>query len=156
MAKFKVTGERKAPNELIPAGEYRAKIIDAEFGYQGGGGVTAGSPNAKITFKIKDHPGSKIVDRIIFHPKTEWKAEALATAFGVVGPNDIGEEFDLDEDALVGAKGRVKVGVEEYEKNGKKNQANRIEFYVIPDDLPSRPKPKAPVVVDVEGDDVPF
>lgn len=112
---------------LLPAGEYDFTVDELEKSYYPGGAKLPPCNCAILTLKIQHPDGTtnKVWDRLYLVKKVEWK---LSSFFRSIGVKQHGESVTMDWDAVVGATGRCKVGVHEY--NGQKQ--NDIKAYLDP------------------------
>lgn len=131
------TIENESGFTLLPAGEYTATVTGftrGEFSPRNPNSKIPACKCAELTISIIDPESGEQVDlddRLFLLKKFEWK---LCQFFTSIGQRKHGEQLRMNWGSVMGAKCRVKVSVNEYDRrdgNGK-GKNNRIEEYLDP------------------------
>lgn len=121
---------------LLAEGEYDFVVTKLEKTFQQ---ATAKIPNgcnkAIITISITTPEGNaSIKENLLLYKPMEWK---LAQFFRCIGQKKHGEKLAMDWSKVEGARGRVKIKVEDYQKNdGTTGQSNKVDSFLDPVDNP--------------------
>ena len=116
---------------LLPAGEYPFVVIGMERKIYDGPSqkIPSGAPYAEIEFEITAPEGTTTVkERIYLMKKWAWKLTQFFSSIGQ-GPV-VGQAFSPNWQMVVGSRGRAKVSVNTYQKNGENKQNNRIDEFI--------------------------
>jgi hypothetical protein len=116
---------------LLPAGEYPFVVIGMERKIYDGPSqkIPNGAPYAEIEFEITAPEGTTTVkERIYLMKKWAWKLTQFFSSIGQ-GPV-VGQAFSPNWQMVVGSRGRAKVSVNTYQKNGENKQNNRIDEFI--------------------------
>ena len=122
----------------LPEGEYDFTVTGFERGrYQPG--PTAKLPPcnmAQLTIELRTPDGLcvPVRDRLFLHSSTEG---FLCEFFTAIGLRRHGERVRMNWKSVLGAKGRAKVGVRSYQKDGETRTINEIKKYLEPKDPPA-------------------
>ena len=114
---------------LLPEGDYDFTVESFERGRHGGSEKLPACNKAILRLRIDTGEGSALINHNLFlHTKTEGMISAFFTS---IGQKKKGEKIKMNWNAVVGAKGRCKVGVHEWTvTDGEKRQGNDIKkFY---------------------------
>lgn len=125
MAKWTV-GEPKELNEVLPAGEYNARVVKAETSIQQAG-KTAGSDKITLTWNVDGR--SLVQDSLIFHESMGWKLNQFVAATGI---GKVGDCIEIDDKTVLDRECVVVVSQKELEstkKPGEKFKVNNITHY---------------------------
>ena len=127
--------ENDSPEYItLPEGEYPFTVTNFERGrYQPG-------PNSKLppcnmavlTIELLSPDGFAVPvkDKLYLHSSTEG---FLCEFFTSIGQRKHGERVRMNWNAVTGSKGRAKVGIREYQKDGETRTINEIKKYLEPD-----------------------
>ena len=132
--------------EVIPAGEYTAKVVDIEEKDS-----SKGNPMLEWTWSITDgsSAGSEVKSFTSLQEHARFGLKEHLTAFGLKG------EVDFDTDRLLKKKAKLLIGVSTVKSRntGEDMEVNRVEKI-----LPAKSsKPKTAEIDDDDGDDdLPF
>lgn len=117
---------------VLPEGEYDFTVTKFERQRHPGSAKLPSCPKAVLTLELKAPNGDTgiITHNLFLHTKTQ----GLLSAFFIsIGQGKQGETVKLDWSKVLGASGRAKVGVREYEKrDGSKGEANEIQQFLPP------------------------
>ena len=114
---------------LLPEGDYDFTVESFERSRHGGSEKLPACNKAILRLRIDTEEGSALINHNLFlHTKTEGMISAFFTS---IGQKKKGEKIKMNWNAVVGAKGRCKVGVHEWTgTDGEKWQGNDIKkFY---------------------------
>lgn len=129
MAKYTYQDSEELNFELLPAGDYAFKIMDAEEGIQTKG-KTSGSEFIEV--KIAIGKAGKIAalwrEKIIFHDSVVWKTDAFLRCINFNGGKMAkGEQIDIIPETVVGCRGWAHVVVEKYTNaGGEEKEINKV------------------------------
>ncbi|WP_424685109.1 hypothetical protein [Enterococcus sp.] len=116
---------------LLPAGEYPFVVTGMERKIYDGPSekIPNGAPYAEIEFEITAPEGTTTVkERIYLMKKWAWK---LTQFFSSIGQSPIvGQPFSPNWQTVIGSRGKAKLSVNSYQKNGETKQNNRIEEFL--------------------------
>lgn len=112
---------------VVPAGEYDFIVVDMERQHSN----KSNAPMAKLTLEINhDGTSTKVFDYLVLTRKAEWK---LSSFFRAIGMKRHGEPFVMNWNRVIGARGRVQINVEPYEKrDGTQGESNKVKQYLDP------------------------
>ena len=97
---------------LLPEGDYNFTVESFERGRHGGSEKLPACNKAILRLRIDTGEGSALINHNLFlHTKTEGMISAFFTS---IGQKKKGEKIKMNWNAVVGAKGRCKVGVHEW------------------------------------------
>ena len=129
----------------LPEGEYDFTVTGFERGrYQPGPNAKLPPCNmAQLTLEVQTPDGMSVPvrDRLFLHSSTEGFLCEFCTC---IGQRRHGERVRMNWGAVPGAKGRARVGVRSYQKDGETRTINEIKKYLEPKESPA-PAPAAPV-----------
>ena len=114
---------------LLPEGDYDFTVESFERSRHGGSEKLPACNKAILRLRIDTEEGSALINHNLFlHTKTEGMISAFFTS---IGQKKKGEKIKMNWNAVVGAKGRCKVGVHEWTgTDSEKRQGNDIKkFY---------------------------
>ena len=108
---------------LLPEGDYDFTVESFERSRHGGSEKLPACNKAILRLRIDTGEGSALINHNLFlHTKTEGMISAFFTS---IGQKKKGEKIKMNWNAVVGAKGRCKVGVHEWTgTDGEKRQEN--------------------------------
>lgn len=116
---------------VLPEGDYNFEIIDFERGRHNGSDKLPPCNKATVHIKIEAPQGTAIIKHNLFlHSTTEG---LLCAFFTGIGQRKKGEQLKMNWNAVVGARGRAKVGIRKYE--GK--EYNEIKKFYEPEEKPA-------------------
>lgn len=114
---------------LLPEGDYDFKVESFERGRHNGSEKLPPCNKAILKIRIDTDNGTALISHNLFlHKRTE---SMLSAFFMSIGQKKKGEKVKMNWNAVIGAKGRCKVGIHEWIGNdGEKRQGNDIKkFY---------------------------
>lgn len=149
-----ITFKNEPPKEfsLAPNGDHALTVIEASVK------MSKSSPNEYIELKCKEPvSGAHIFENLVFCESMQWKIEQFLKAIGHVP--QVGDVVNFDRDfiknVVIGSRFFAKVGVEEYESQGKKKTRNTVETIYTDRGVPGREPAPAPEPK-ITQDDVPM
>ena len=108
---------------LLPEGDYDFVVKSFERGRYNGGDKIGPCPKASLTLGIETYQGEAIVTKdLLLHSKLEG---LLCEFFTCIGQRQHGQRVTMNWNAVVGARGRVKISHREY-KGEKYNEVKRF------------------------------
>lgn len=111
---------------LVP-GEYQFTVTEVEKSRYEGGEKLPPCPMAIVTCKISTPQGDAFIkNRLYLHSKTEG---LLSSFFASIGLKKKGEPLRMQWNKVIGATGRAKVGIRQYQGN----DYNDIKSFLAPD-----------------------
>lgn len=114
----------------LPEGDYDFEVVDFERGRHPGSEKLPACNKATVLLKIVDTKGqtSTIKHLLFLHTKTESLLSAFFTA---IGQKKKGEKVTMNWNAVVGSKGRAKVGIRKWTNDkGEERDSNYVKrFY---------------------------
>lgn len=127
--------ENDSPEYItLPEGEYPFTVTGFERGrYQPGPKSKLPPCNmAVLTIELLSPEGFTVPvkDKLYLHSSTEG---FLCEFFTSIGQRKHGERVRMNWNAVTGAKGRAKVGIREYQKDGETHTINEIKKYLESD-----------------------
>lgn len=115
---------------LLPEGDYSFEILNFERARHGGSDKLPACPKAVLYVKVDGGSAgtTTIKNNLFLHSKTEGM---LCAFFNSIGQRKPGEKTRMNWGAVVGSKGRLKLGIRKYTNDsGKEMQFNEIKkFY---------------------------
>lgn len=114
---------------LLPEGDYDFVVESFERGRHNGSEKLPACNKAMLKLRIDTPDGTALINHNLFlHTKTEGMISAFFTS---IGQKKKGEKIKMNWNAVIGAKGRCKVGIYEWTgTDGEKRQGNDIKkFY---------------------------
>lgn len=114
---------------LLPEGDYDFTVESFERGRHNGSEKLPPCNKAILKLRIETPEGAALVNHNLFlHTKTEGIISAFFTA---IGQKKKGEKIKMNWNAVIGAKGRCKIGIHEWTgDDGEKRQGNQVKkFY---------------------------
>lgn len=98
---------------------------------------TNNNPMAKLVLKLSDNEGNtaKAFESLVLCEKMAWKLYQFFVAIGQAEPGC--KVINPRWNEVEGAKGRCKVEVDTYEKNGKSKRINRVAKWLEPNASPA-------------------
>lgn len=117
---------------LLPNGDYDFEVVSFERGRYtpGPNGKLPECNKAVLSIKVTDEEGqsSTITHNLFLHSSTEGM---LCAFFTGIGQRKHGEKFTMNWNAVIGSKGRCKIGTRKWKGNdGEERESNEIkEFY---------------------------
>lgn len=114
---------------LLPAGDYNFTIEKFERARHQGSANLPACPMALLTLKIDggQHGTTTVINRLFLHSKTEG---FLSAFFESIGQKQEGERVRMNWQAVFGAKGRCKLEVNKYMKDGEERQNNQVKSFL--------------------------
>jgi hypothetical protein len=126
----------------LPDGDYEFTVVGFERE------IFSPGPNAKLPAGTKVAvmelhfegfaPDQTIKERLFLHTRTEG---ILCAFFTSIGQRKHGESLRPDWKSVIGSKGRAKLGIREYEKDGEKRTINQVKRWLEPSDAASSSSP---------------
>jgi hypothetical protein len=113
----------------LPEGDYDFEVIEFERARHPGSEKLPACPKAIVHIKIEGKEGTSIIKHNLFlHSATEGM---LCAFFTGIGQRKHGEKLRMNWNAIVGAKGRAKVGIRKFTNDkGQEMEFNEIKkFY---------------------------
>lgn len=123
------TIENDSEFTLLPEGDYDFEVVTFERARHPGSDKLPACNKAIVHIKVTGAEGSTTVKHNLFlHTKTEGM---LCAFFTGIGQRKQGEKYTMNWNAIVGARGRCKVGVRKYTgDDGQERTYNEIKrFY---------------------------
>lgn len=114
---------------LLPEGDYDFTVESFERGRHNGSEKLPPCNKAMLKLRIDATEGTALINHNLFlHTKTEGM---LSTFFTAIGQKKKGEKLKMNWNAVIGAKGRCKVGIHTWKNNeGEERKGNDIKkFY---------------------------
>lgn len=114
---------------LLPEGDYDFTVESFERARHNGSEKLPPCNKAILKLRIETPEGAALVNQNLFlHTKTEGMISAFFTA---IGQKKKGEKIKMNWNAVIGAKGRCKIGIHEWTgDDGEKRQGNQVKkFY---------------------------
>lgn len=116
----------------LPAGEYPFEVTDfSRERYEGGDKLPACN---KAVIEIRIDGGAAgsatIRENLFLHSKCEG---ILCAFFTSIGQRQHGEKLKMNWGTVIGSKGRAKVGVREYTKDGDQRSINQVKQWLDPE-----------------------
>ena len=124
---------------LLDEGDYDFVVKKFERGRFDGSDKMSACPKAILTLQVGDGENqTTVIENLFLNRKAEWK---ISSFFRSIGLKKHGEKLRMDWNKVVGASGRCRVFVDEFESNktGKVLKNNKIDKFYDKED-----KPKAP------------
>jgi hypothetical protein len=116
---------------VLPEGDYDFEIIDFERARHPGSEKLPPCPKAIVHIKIIGKEGISIIKHNLFLLQTDTQEGLLCAFFVGIGQRKRGEKnYRMNWNAIIGARGRAKVGIREY--NG--NKYNEIKKFYEPEE----------------------
>jgi len=136
---YALTWESEVENDsqfqLLNPGDAEFEVTD----FQRGTNNKFGCPQAELKLKVTTGEGSTVIkENLILHSSMEWK---ICEFLRGIGQRKHGERVHPNWAKVVGAKGRCKINVREYEKDGEKRKINGVEKYYDAAE-PAKPEPE--------------
>lgn len=138
--------EESSGFELLPEGEYDFTVTKFERGRHTGSAKLPPCNKAILTLELSNAQASgSIVHNLFLHTKTEG---LLSAFFIAIGQKKHGEPLRMNWQAVIGAKGRCKVGVRSWTgKDGQEKKSNEIAKFLEPSAVPVQPYSAAPTFI---------
>lgn len=114
---------------LLPEGDYDFTVENFERGRHNGSEKLPPCNKAILKLRIDTPEGTALLNHNLFlHTRTEGMISAFFTS---IGQKKKGEKVKMNWNAVIGAKGRCKVGIRKWKGNdGEEHQGNEIKrFY---------------------------
>lgn len=127
------TIEHDSPDFVIlPEGDYDFEIIDFERGRHNGSEKLPPCNKAVVHIRVEGKEGVTTIKHNLFlHSKTEGM---LCAFFAGIGQRKKGEPLKMNWNAVVGSKGRCKVGIRKWTNDeGREMTFNEIKKFYEPD-----------------------
>lgn len=119
----------------LPAGEYPFTVVSFDRQNYDGGSSVPPCKMAVLHLAVDggDRGTANVNERLYLHTTMLWK---LSEFFHAIGQLRKDGAVQMNWNAVPGATGRVKLVVNEYEKNGQKRTNNRVERFLPPEEAP--------------------
>lgn len=133
----------------LPQGEYAFRVLKMDRTK-----ASTGANMAKLELEVQgDGRTAKVYDNLVLQDNCEWK---LSQFFRAIGQKKHGQSFRMDWNRVPGARGRVRLKVEEYEvqkgeHKGEKRQRNAVDSYLDPPSAGAAPAPAATAAAEDDG-----
>lgn len=114
---------------LLPEGEYNFTVEKFERSRHQGSANLPPCNMAILTLKINggEHGEATVIHRLFLHSKTEG---FLSRFFESIGQKKEGERIRMNWNAVFGAKGRCKLEINTYMKDGQERKNNQIKSFL--------------------------
>lgn len=119
--------------ELLPEGDYDFEVTNFERGRHNGSDKLPACNKAVVTlYATSAQAAGTIKHNLFLHTRTQ----GLLSAFFVgIGQKKKGEDFTMNWNAVIGSKGRCKIGIHEWTGNdGNKRSGNEIKKFYEPEE----------------------
>ncbi len=128
---------------VLPEGDYDFQVVELERGRHAGSAKLPPCNKAIVHIRITDGAGVAIIKHNLFlHSRCEG---LLCDFFCGIGQRKRGEDKPMNWQQVVGARGRAKVGIRTYSKEGREYKTNEIKrFYEAQPAHNNLPWPEAP------------
>lgn len=114
----------------LPEGDYDFEVIDLERGRHNGSDKLPPCNKATVHIKVTGREGTVTIKHQLFlHTITEGMLCAFFTA---IGQRKHGEKLQMNWNRIIGSRGRAKVYIDKWEKDGKEFTANKIKKFYDP------------------------
>lgn len=135
--------EESSGFELMPEGEYDFTVTKFERGRHTGSAKLPPCNKAILTLELSNAQASgSIIHNLFLHTKTEG---LLSAFFIAIGQKKHGEPLRMNWQAVIGAKGKCKVGVRSWTgKDGQEKKSNEISKFLEPSAAPAQSYSAAP------------
>lgn len=130
------TIEKDSPDFVtLPEGDYNFEVTDFERGRHAGSEKLPPCNKAIVHIKVEGAEGVTIIKHNLFlHSITEGM---LCAFFAAIGQRQKGEKVKMNWNAVVGSKGRAKIGVRKWTNdNGEEYTSNEIKKFYEPAEKP--------------------
>ena len=111
---------------VLPEGEYDFTVSGFDRGRFPGSAKIPPCNKAVLTINAD---GVDVKADLILFKTLEWK---LAAFFRCIGQKKHGEKLVMNWDKVVGSKGRARIGIRKYEKNGQTYEINDVTEWLDP------------------------
>ena len=111
---------------ILPEGEYDFTVSGFDRGRFPGSAKIPPCNKAVLTINAD---GVDVKADLILFKTLEWK---LAAFFRCIGQKKHGEKLVMNWDKVVGSKGRARIGIRKYEKNGQTYEINDVTEWLDP------------------------
>lgn len=130
------TIENDSSFTLLPEGDYDFEVTKFERGRFEGSKKMCACPMAILSLKCTGNgESSTITHNLMLNKKMEWK---LCEFFTAIGDRKHGEQLRPNWGALLGKKGRCKIGIREWTNDkGEAKKSNEITKFYEPADTPT-------------------
>lgn len=120
---------------LLPEGDYDFEVISFERGRHPGSEKLPACNKAVLTIEVgSDQAAARIKHNLFLHSRTEGMLCAFFTA---IGQRKHGDKLTPNWSAVVGGRGRCKVGIREWSNDrGEKRESNQITKFYEPQEGP--------------------
>lgn len=127
--------EKESDFALLPEGDYDFTITGFERARHEGSEKIPPCNKAIVSVHIESPEGSTTIYHNLFlHSKCEgW----LSAFFISIGQKKHGEKLRMNWNNVIGAKGRCKVYIDKWDRNGEKMQNNKIRKFYEPESSPA-------------------
>lgn len=127
--------EKESNFTLLPEGDYDFTITGFERARHEGSEKIPPCNKAIVSVHIESPEGSTTIQHNLFlHSKCEgW----LSAFFISIGQKKHGEKLRMNWNNVIGAKGRCKVYIDKWDRNGEKMQNNKIRMFYEPESSPA-------------------
>lgn len=127
---------------LLPEGDYDFTVESFDRGRHNGSDKLPPCNKAMLKLRVESPQGTAYINHNLFlHTITEGM---LSSFFASIGQKRKGEPLRMDWNRVPGSRGRAKIGVYRYMKDGEERQVNEVKrFYAKEDAGPKAPTYKA-------------
>ena len=117
---------------ILPDGDYDFEVIDFERGRHNGSANLPPCNKAVVHIEVEGPEGTATIKHQLFlHTKTEG---LLCAFFNGIGQRQKGEKMKMNWNAVVGSKGRCKVGTRKWTNDeGKEMVFNEVKKFYEPE-----------------------
>jgi len=113
---------------LLPAGDYNFTVAKFERSRFAGSDKMPPCNQAKLELTVHspEHGDVVVFHNLFLHTKTEG---LLSNFFAGIGQKKKGEPLRMNWNAVVGAKGKCKLGIRNYKYNGEDRSSNEVKTF---------------------------
>lgn len=114
---------------LLPEGDYNFIVEKFERARHNGSANLPSCPMAKLTLKVDGGSAgtTTVIHRLFLHSKTEG---FLSNFFEAIGHKKEGERVKMNWDQVINARGRCKLEINTYMKDGRELQNNQVKTFL--------------------------
>lgn len=133
--------EKDSEFVLLPEGEYDFEVLSFERARHAGSEKLPPCPKAVLSIRITSPEGQSTTlnHNLFLHSTTEGM---LCAFFVAIGQRKHGEKVNMNWNAVVGGKGRCKLGLRKWKgRDDQEMQSNQITRFLEPTEAPAQQKP---------------
>lgn len=121
---------------VLPAGDYDFTVVKFERGRFNGSEKMPACNQAKLEIAVHspEHGDVIVFNNLLLHTKTEG---LLSNFFAGIGQKKKGEKLKMNWNAVIGAKGRLKLEINKFKgRDGEERTNNQVRTFYAPEDVP--------------------